>query len=87
MAMDTFVANGQAYFYYEGEDGKIYLKLGKYKGNFQQKDIAELKRAKEYAFGEKTVILKICGVEIPVSEMTDLEIFLKLQEFNGQILW
>ena len=90
MAMKSFVANGQAYFYYEGEDGKIYLKLGRYSGVSQKKDIAELRRSSDYPseIRGKTVILKVCGSELTISEMTDLELFLKLEmEFDTQLLW
>ena len=87
MAMESFVANGQAYFYYES-NGTIHLKLGSYNGKTQKLAIAEIRRSDEYPFGEEPVILNVCGHELKISEMTDLQIYLELDRlFGTQLLW
>lgn len=87
MVMESFIANGQAYFYYR-KDGKVFLKLGSYSGKTQKKDIAQIKRSKAYPFEKgENVILKVCGKELQVSSMSDLDIFLELEKFGGQLLW
>ena len=88
MAMESFVANGQAYFYYKSGNGIIHLKLGSYQGKSQKLAIAELRRADEYPFGEEPVILDVCGKELKISKMTDLQIYLELDRlFENQLLW
>ena len=88
MAMENFIANGQAYFYYES-NGTIHVKLGAYRGSKPQKlAIAELKSLDEYPFGKKPVILQVCGKDFRINEMTDLELYLKLdEEFGDELLW
>ena len=89
MAMKSFVANGQAVFYDESNSDPVYLKLGAYSGSKPQKlAIAEMRRSDKYPFGEEPVVLNVCGHELKISEMTDLQIYLELDKlFGSTLLW
>ena len=89
MAMESFVANGQAYFYESGQE--IHLKLGTFNGDNtedQKVAIAKIKQSSDYPFApDKEVKLSVCGKDIQISGETDLDIYLQLNTLGNQLLW
>ena len=100
MAMESFVASRQTYWYWPEDESKdeskapIRIKLGTYFGEAdnreQFKNIAQLQRSEAYPFDpERPLIVVICGKEVDFTGKTDLEIYMELQDKFGmtQLLW